>query len=221
MSASSPALPRGPQALPPEEVRARQRSRLLDAVLECVARRGYGATSVADVLATAGISRATFYALFTDKEACFLAAYARAATELDDAITTALAPASDDPVSRLQVLLHTWLSTLCERPLAAKALLVDIQAAGPAANQFRQAAIERFVQKAHDVLVNRDNGSSAYLAGEADLPFLIRVMMHGALSMATALIVTGRHEELPGLEAPLVELFRSLWPPTASTNHGD
>src|SRR5207253_2083261 len=37
--------------------------------------RGYPATTVADVVERAGVSRRTFYEQFADKEACFLAAY--------------------------------------------------------------------------------------------------------------------------------------------------
>lgn len=222
-------LPRGAHALPPEEARAHQRTRLLDAVIACVAAKGYTATSVADILAHAGISRATFYALFTDKEACFLAAYARSAEELEQAIAAALqgcAANATDAATRLQVLLHTWLMALTERPAAAKAMLVDIQAAGPDANAYRQAALERFIAQTADVLgpALPPPGSTAHTPprGYTDLAFLVRVMMHGALSMATALIATGQYAELPTLEAPLIGLFRSLLEaPTAQPSPGN
>jgi AcrR family transcriptional regulator len=38
-----------------------QRDRLLEAMIAAVAEKGYGATTVADVIAGAGVSRATFY----------------------------------------------------------------------------------------------------------------------------------------------------------------
>src|SRR3977135_2675206 len=69
------ALPRGPHGLSREEVEVSQRARLLQAATEAVAELGYVKTTVADVLARAGVSRATFYQLFRDKEDCFLAAY--------------------------------------------------------------------------------------------------------------------------------------------------
>lgn len=229
MTASLRTLPRGPYALPPDEARALQRARLLEAVIGCVARKGYTATSVADILEEAGISRATFYALFTDKEDCFLAAYAESTRELEHTLASALHSCgtdATDPADRLRVLLHTWLTALSERPAAAKALLVDIQAAGPAANTFRQAAIERFIAQTTGVLAltsaSLPRGSAEDTESHADPAFLVRVMMHGALSMATALILTGRQAELPGLEAPLVALFRSqLQAAIASTSPGD
>ena len=42
---------------------------------QVVSDKGYAATTVADVVERAGVSRRTFYEQFADKEACFLAAY--------------------------------------------------------------------------------------------------------------------------------------------------
>src|SRR5207249_11332900 len=53
-------LPRGPHGLAREVVQASQRARMLDAMAEAVAEKGYGAVSVADVIARAGVSRKTF-----------------------------------------------------------------------------------------------------------------------------------------------------------------
>ena len=60
----------------------------LDAAVDVVAEKGYAATTVADLTKEAGISRTTFYAMFEDKEACFLAAY-------DAAVDVLVAPRRD------------------------------------------------------------------------------------------------------------------------------
>ncbi|HEX8690057.1 MAG TPA: helix-turn-helix domain-containing protein, partial [Solirubrobacterales bacterium] len=67
--------PRGRHRLPPEVVARSQRERLLEAAIRVAAAKGYAATTVGDLTKEAGISRTTFYELFEDKEACFLAAY--------------------------------------------------------------------------------------------------------------------------------------------------
>ena len=46
---------------------------LLDAALELFADRGFGATSIPDICARAGLTKGAFYSNFTDKEALFLA----------------------------------------------------------------------------------------------------------------------------------------------------
>src|SRR5712671_6871318 len=68
-------FPRGRHEYTREAVAASQRSRLLDAVAEAVAANGYAATTVADVVALAAVSRRTFYEQFPDLESCFLTAY--------------------------------------------------------------------------------------------------------------------------------------------------
>ena len=68
-------LPRGRHSLSREEVRASQRRRMLEAMANATAEKGYVHTTVADVIKRAGVSRETFYEHFSDKEDCFIAAY--------------------------------------------------------------------------------------------------------------------------------------------------
>jgi AcrR family transcriptional regulator len=59
----------------PEEVARHQRTRLYGAMIESISQRGYQATTVAHVLALAGVSRRVFYEQFPNKEQCFLATH--------------------------------------------------------------------------------------------------------------------------------------------------
>ncbi|HEX4188485.1 MAG TPA: helix-turn-helix domain-containing protein [Solirubrobacteraceae bacterium] len=68
-------LPPGPHGVPREDVARNQRTRLYGAMIEAIWQFGYRNTSVADVLALAGVSRRTFYEHFANKEACFLATF--------------------------------------------------------------------------------------------------------------------------------------------------
>src|ERR1700712_4307239 len=68
-------LPRGRHAAPREVGWESQRGRMLAAVASVVASKGYGALTVADVIAEAGVSRKTFYEHFVNRDECFLAAY--------------------------------------------------------------------------------------------------------------------------------------------------
>ncbi len=58
-----------------EAVARHQRARLYGAMIEAVDRQGYKATTVAHVIALAGVSRRAFYEQFANKEDCFLATY--------------------------------------------------------------------------------------------------------------------------------------------------
>jgi AcrR family transcriptional regulator len=65
-----PAMAAGiPESLAGEDAR----SRLLRAMAVAVSEKGYGATTVADVVRIARVSRRTFYEHFDDRESCFLA----------------------------------------------------------------------------------------------------------------------------------------------------
>lgn len=70
------SLPRGRGALPPALVAGEQRERLLVAVAELSREKGYAATTVADLVATAGVTREVFYEQFRSKEDAFLATQA-------------------------------------------------------------------------------------------------------------------------------------------------
>jgi AcrR family transcriptional regulator len=63
-------------------VKPSQRERLMRAMTELAARDGYGEVTITRVCAEAGVSHATFYGQFSDKEECFAAAYRDAAERI-------------------------------------------------------------------------------------------------------------------------------------------
>src|SRR5262249_37936811 len=67
-------LPAGRHGLPPEFVARNQGERLIVGLAIAVAAKGYDATTVADIIGAAGVSRRTFYKHFDSKQDCFLAA---------------------------------------------------------------------------------------------------------------------------------------------------
>ncbi len=107
--------PRGRHRLPPEVIARSQRERLLEAAVRVVAEKGYGATTVADLTREAGISRTTFYAMFEDKEACFLAAYDNVAEALVKRVAAAYEAEERWP-DRARAGLAALLEALAEEP---------------------------------------------------------------------------------------------------------
>jgi AcrR family transcriptional regulator len=112
---------------------------------QVVAEKGYPATTVADVVERAGVSRRTFYEQFADKEACFLAAYdaglnavlgrIRAAVETDP---------GDGWRDRARAGVEAFLALLASEPAFARALQVEILTAGPAALDRRAGMLVMF-----------------------------------------------------------------------------
>ena len=138
-------LPPGRQALPAEEVVRQQRERMMAAVLDAVGEQGYVATTVADILARAGVSRRTFYEHFDDREACFLRAYDHVAQILSTAMLDLLST-NERWAEGLRDALDLFLRTVAAHPRLARACLVEILAAGPGGLDRRDASLAPFQQ---------------------------------------------------------------------------
>ncbi|HEV7495819.1 TetR/AcrR family transcriptional regulator [Baekduia sp.] len=122
-------LPRGRHTLDAETVAAQQRARLHEAVVDLLAERGYGATTVKDLTNAAGISTITFYDLFDGKPELVLDA-------CDAIIASACATLQARPVAggelrdRLATVLTAVVETILARPDAARLVLVEVAAVG-------------------------------------------------------------------------------------------
>ncbi len=92
-------LPRGRHKLSRAEVTGSQRARMLQAMAEAMAERGYVGTPVAEIIRRAGVSRETFYQQFSSKQDCFLAGLEDAIGRLGTAMSAALRM-DGEPVER-------------------------------------------------------------------------------------------------------------------------
>jgi AcrR family transcriptional regulator len=121
---------------------AETRARLESAALELAGEDGYGALTVQRILMRTGTSRPAFYAIFADKEECFVRAYDGAATELEGALL-AHCEESADWTQGLLGALRTLGAVLETRPAWARGVLAEAQVAGGAAGARRREAVER------------------------------------------------------------------------------
>ena len=157
----SPArLPRGPHALGRDEVVASQRARLLAAVTEVVAEKGYAGTTITAVARHAGVSPNVFYEHFADKETCYLAAYEVFAQTLLARIAGEIAPTAGWQ-DFIVAALSSYLGTLEAEPTVARGFLLEMNGAGPLARERRHAAyaaIAAAIQQRHEELRRRDPG---------------------------------------------------------------
>ena len=127
-----------------------QRRRLLRAAGAVFARCGYAEASAEAISREAGMSKATFYEHFANKEVCILALF-------DDASRVVLhqmneAAAGAEPATyedRVRQGSRAFLETLAQHPEAAQTLLVEIIGAGPRAVERRDAILESFAAWIH------------------------------------------------------------------------
>jgi AcrR family transcriptional regulator len=136
--------PPGRQRLSREFIAAHQRARIVAALAEETAERGYRAVTVADIVRRAGIARNTFYENYSSKEACFLAAQDLA---VEEALRRVLEGAGDDESweERVAAGLAAFLDYVNEEPALARTCIVEALSAGDAARERYEQSLQAFV----------------------------------------------------------------------------
>ena len=200
-------LPRGPHGLARDVVLASQRGRMIDAMAEAVAEKGYATTTVADVVARAGVSRKTFYEHFADKEECFLAAFDTGVELLLAAIASADAD-TGGWLALMRARVRAYLETLASEAAFARTFLIEVFAAGPLALERRAQVHGRFEQLIGDMYAD----ARREFPDLPPVPAPIYTAAVGAINeLVTNYVRSGRIAELPRLEDTLVYLQVALF----------
>lgn len=136
---SPPPLPHGPHAFPAATVQSSQRMRLMKAMTQLVAENGYQETTVVDLLRRAGISRTTFYQLFSDKQSCWLATFDYWSTVLIERIA-AVSEHSVTWDACAENMIDNYIDSLEADRTVATAMVVSASSAGSATQLRSQVA---------------------------------------------------------------------------------
>jgi AcrR family transcriptional regulator len=210
MAAGDDALPRGRHHLTREEVEASQRRRILLAMTEEVAVRGYAATSVAHITARAGVSRKSFYEQFTDKEDCYFAAFDAAGEILVGtalrSVTEMGLDAAADPIAAFAASLEAFCDAIVTFPAAARTLMVEVYAVGPSAMQ-RRAGTRNF-------LISTSMTPLGFVDEHGQPTFVAEALAAAISSLVTNRVAEDRIDEIPGLVEPIVAWVASQIDPT-------
>jgi AcrR family transcriptional regulator len=121
--------------LPPDVVRASQRERLMIALIDVVDRQGLPATTVADLIERAHVSRAAFYEQFDSLEHCFLATYDTHTGRVGAQIVSSYNTPGLSWPKRIQATMGTLAGAADSWPAAARVCLSDVLTAGPPAHE--------------------------------------------------------------------------------------
>jgi AcrR family transcriptional regulator len=211
-------LPKGRHGLSRAFIASNQRERLLDAIANVVAEKGYAATRVSDITEYAGVSRKTFYELFDDKEDCFLAAYDAITALLMDRMAHGLAAVAEGSwEEQVSALLGEFLRFLASEPAFARMCIVEVLGSGARGLARRDAAIEAFFPVV-DQIPRAQPGSERWLS-----PTTPVFVVGGILEVIYAAIRRGETAALPEFEEDLTRLaFRAyLYGREWDAVHGD
>jgi AcrR family transcriptional regulator len=112
-------------------------------MIDAVAEKGYRATTVADVVARAGVSRRAFYDQFANKEECLLVTFDLVADEAIRRVEQAYENAPSWP-GRVEAAIRALFESAIENPGALRLSLLEIGAVGAAGIERREASIRRY-----------------------------------------------------------------------------
>jgi AcrR family transcriptional regulator len=195
-------VPRGRHA-PPLEIRlSRQRRRLFAAASAVFSRVGYADATAEAIAREAGMSKATFYEHFGNKEECIVALFDTATEVVLDAMRGAAETSISEPAEeRVRALIGAFLQALADFPDEAQTLLVEIVGAGPQAMERRDRALDAVAQYIDDINAEDAERGVVPRLGSPHDAFAI---VGAVVELASRQIRTGRPADIRELE-PVVE----------------
>ncbi|PKO67517.1 MAG: TetR family transcriptional regulator [Betaproteobacteria bacterium HGW-Betaproteobacteria-16] len=201
-------VPREPLRTPNEH-----RFRLLKAMADVAARKGYAEATIADIVREAGVSKRTFYENFESKDACFLELYRSASHAALQALRSSLAP--DKPwQAQVEHALSTYFAHLAAGPALVRTLFVEIHQLGPAGMRVRREVMQHLA----DFMLETVNAPLAAPSGSrptGEPPMaLSRTMALAAVGGINELVLEsiekGETEQLQTLSSAAGEVVRAL-----------
>jgi len=163
-----------PASLSRSGLKEEQRSRILLATGELVAKRGFEAVTIALIVKRARVSYKTFYKHFANKEECFLELFDRTVAEIRGRIEARLAATPEAPwPEQVTLAIRTLFETFLAEPLIARAVVVEAPTVGP-------VIVERY-QEAMNMLAPLLRRGRALNDEAAGLPPTLEVTLAGGV----------------------------------------
>jgi len=138
-----PQLRGGTRGLPPARVAEHQRRRLEGAMVAAVARHGFAATTLSELVTLAGVSKTTFYEHFDNKLDCFLATFDEIVREVAARVGEAYRRPGDLR-EKLSGALTVFMEVAVEEPDAARLATVESLTLGASGVEARERGAEAF-----------------------------------------------------------------------------
>lgn len=190
-------LPHGPHGMERGAVARNQRVRMYGAMIESVARKGYAKTSVADVIALAGVSRRAFYEHFANKEACFIATHNIAARRTSKALLHGW-ESERGWANRLHASCRAVLTDIERHPKSSHLVMVDVLGLGRRSYD---------CIRAYNALFERSVVTGFVLSPDGAMcsPVAPRAIVGGVRHVLHSRIDTTRWKRIPGLTDELLD----------------
>jgi AcrR family transcriptional regulator len=182
-----------------------QRARILAAMVDVCVERGASNVTVANVVARAGVSRRTFYEIFTGRDDCFLAAFddgvARIASEVIPAYEAAgRTQRAHGWREKIRAALCVLLQVLDDEPGMGRLVVVETLGAGP-------NALERRSRVLAQVITTVDEGRLEGKRSDGPPPLTAEGVVGGVLAVLHGRLVEKNPGRLVELTGPLMGMI--------------
>lgn len=184
------------------------RYRLLEGMAQVVALNGYAATTIADIVQAACVSRRTFYEHFSTKSECLIALYEAASLAALNVLRDAIDP-EHAWQAQAEKAMTAYLDCLSQNPLLTRTLFVEILGLGMdglAARRRVNLQIANFMLS----LINTgsDKGKTGRLLSED----MAMAVVGGINELILQAIEQDRVNRLKELTRPAIDLLLSVTP---------
>lgn len=178
------------------------RHRLLEGMAHAVAAKGYGDTTIADIVREAGVSRRTFYEHFSTKAECLIALYGAASHNALKVLRGAIDP-SHEWQTQVERALAAYLGSMAANPVLLRTLFIEILGLGAEGLQARR----RVNQEIADFMLVAINGEG----GDQPLsPRMAMAVVGGITELVLQYIEQDRVAHLQELVEPSSRLVRAV-----------
>ncbi len=165
------------------------------------ARVGYAEATAESIAREAGMSKATFYEHFANKEDCLVALFEYATASFLEELVAASRGAERDFEERHSAGLHAILEAIEDNPTLAQAILIETVGAGPRLAELRIEALSGFAQVMYEQTVRAAELTGGPAFGSPDEAFAI---VGATFELVSRQLRTGQPERVTDLQ-PLVE----------------
>lgn len=120
------------------------RQRLLDGLTASIRERGFGDSTIADVVRHARTSRRTFYEYFDSKQACFVELLREMNAEIIRRIRVAVDPHAPWP-RQIRQAIEAWIAAQQAEPALTLAWIREVPSLGADARHLQRETMEAFI----------------------------------------------------------------------------
>jgi AcrR family transcriptional regulator len=186
------------------------RHRLLEGMARAVASKGYGDTTIADIVREASVSRRTFYQHFSTKAECLIALYEAASRNALKVLRDSIDPQLEWQ-TRVERALGAYLGCMVQNPVLMRTLFIEILGLGTEG----LAARRRVNRQIADFLLSVVNREDGRQRATPLSPSMAMAVVGGINELILQYIEQDRVARLVELVEPARQLLRAVIEPRA------